>query len=139
MHASAKRITKELPLHKYDLVHVEIPERHEVIKRSDVNASQCLENHALKLVVAASLLPWVRIALALDHTWSIFVQKHVEEDIVVVVLDRIIVHRTQLRYDVHRDVVDQSEVHVDLREQHDSIDDLVPKRRQALEGAEREG
>lgn len=81
----------------------------------------------------------MRIPLAFDNARPIFVQEHVEEDIVAVILDRIKIHRTELGNDVYRDIVNQGEVHIDLRKQHNGVQNLVRERRKTLECTEREG
>ena len=72
-----------------------------------------------------------------DHSWSILIQEHVEQDVIVVISNRIKINRSELRDHIHRDIENEDEVDIDLREQDDGVEDFVDEGGKALESSKR--
>ena len=66
-------------------MHVEVVERHKVIKHRNVDAPLPLENEPIDLIAARPSFPRVLISAPLHHSRLILFQEHVEENVVVVV------------------------------------------------------
>ena len=84
--SSTTAIGKELVLDEKHLVEIKKVEWHEVVKQCDVNAAQYFEAQALHLIQTRTLSPRILIPPVLHHSRSVLFQKHVEKDIVWVIL-----------------------------------------------------